>query len=43
VLAALDTAGAQDVFQLSPALAVSLGRMLAGPDPRRVLQAALWS
>lgn len=30
-------------FVLSPALAVSLGRMLAGPDPRRVLRTALWS
>lgn len=29
--------------QLSPALAVTLGRLLAGPDPRRVLQTALWS
>jgi len=30
-------------FVLSPALAVSLGRLLAGPDPRRVLRTALWS
>lgn len=28
---------------LSPALAVVVGRMLAGPDPRRALQRALWS
>jgi DNA-binding response OmpR family regulator len=28
---------------LSPALAVVVGRLLAGPDPRRVLQRALWS
>ena len=28
---------------LSPALAVSVGRLLAGPDPKRVLQQALWS
>ncbi len=28
---------------LSPALAVVAGRLLAGPDPRRALQAALWS
>ena len=30
-------------FHLSPALAVSVGRLLSGPDPRRVLQTALWS
>ncbi len=30
-------------FVLSPALAVSLGRLLAGPDPRHVLRTALWS
>ena len=30
-------------FVLSPALAVTLGRLLAGPDPRRALRAALWS
>lgn len=28
---------------LSPALAVVVGRLLAGPDPRRALQRALWS
>ncbi len=28
---------------LSPALAVVAGRLLVGPDPRRTLQAALWS
>lgn len=28
---------------LSPALAVVVGRLLAGPDPRRTLQSALWS
>ena len=28
---------------LSPALAVVVGRLLAGPDPRRTLQRALWS
>ncbi|MEM6672740.1 MAG: ATP-binding protein [Planctomycetota bacterium] len=28
---------------LSPALAVVVGRLLVGPDPRRVLQSALWS
>jgi DNA-binding response OmpR family regulator len=30
-------------FHLSPALAVVLGRLLSGPDPRTVLQKALWS
>jgi anti-sigma regulatory factor (Ser/Thr protein kinase) len=28
---------------VSPALAVVIGRLLAGPDPRRALQRALWS
>lgn len=28
---------------LSPALAVVVGRLLVGPDPRRTLQSALWS
>jgi len=28
---------------LSPSLAVVIGRLLAGPDPRRALQRALWS
>ncbi len=35
--------GGASRFVLSPALAVSLGRLLAGPDPRRVLRTALWS
>lgn len=30
-------------FQLSPALAVALGRILAGPDPKCALETALWS
>jgi len=28
---------------LTPAIAVTIGRLLAGPDPQRVLQTALWS
>jgi len=32
-----------DLFHLSPALAVSVGRMLAGPNPRRLLENTLWS
>jgi DNA-binding response OmpR family regulator len=42
VLRALELAEA-DPFRLSPALAVSIGRLLAGPDPRKRLQLALWS
>ncbi len=30
-------------FQLSPALAVVVGRLLAGPDPRSSIETALWS
>jgi len=33
----------QDSFQLSPALAVVVGRLLAGPDPRSSIEQALWS
>ena len=33
----------QDLFQLSPALAVVVGRLLAGPDPRSSIEQALWS
>lgn len=43
VLESLADRGRSDAFQLSPALAVTLGRLLAGPDSRRVLQTALWS
>lgn len=32
-----------DLFHLSPALAVIIGRLLVGPDPRRALQMAIWS
>jgi FixJ family two-component response regulator len=43
VLESLADAERSESFQLSPALAVTLGRLLAGPDSRRVLQTALWS
>lgn len=43
VLESLADRERSDSFQLSPALAVTLGRLLAGPDSRRVLQTALWS
>jgi DNA-binding response OmpR family regulator len=33
----------QDLFHLSPALAVVVGRLLAGPDPRAGIEQALWS
>jgi hypothetical protein len=33
----------QDLFQLSPALAVVVGRLLVGPDPRPRIEQALWS
>ena len=32
-----------DLFHLSPALAVVVGRLLAGPDPRASIAQALWS
>jgi len=43
VLESLADRERSESFQLSPALAVTLGRLLAGPDSRRVLQTALWS
>lgn len=43
LLGLLDGPNARDPLHLSPALAVTVGRLLAGPDPRRVLQTALWS
>jgi anti-sigma regulatory factor (Ser/Thr protein kinase)/ActR/RegA family two-component response regulator len=43
VLAALEEGEDADLFQLSPALAVTVGRLLHGPDTRSVLQSALWS
>ena len=42
----LDLLGADangPALHLSPALAVTVGRLLTGPDKRRVLQTALWS
>jgi ActR/RegA family two-component response regulator/anti-sigma regulatory factor (Ser/Thr protein kinase) len=35
--------GSGEGLVLSPALAVLVGRLLAGPDPRRALSMALWS
>jgi len=32
-----------ELFHLSPALAVVVGRLLAGPDPRTSIEQALWS
>lgn len=43
VLEAVQRRGSGDLFHLSPALAVTVGRLLVGPDSDRVLQAALWS
>lgn len=43
VLHALRESREQDLFHLSPALAVVVGRLLAGPDPRRGVEQALWS
>ncbi|MCP3914798.1 MAG: response regulator [bacterium] len=43
VLDALAEENEREPFHLSPALAVAVGRLLAGPDPRQVLQTALWS
>ncbi len=43
VLHALREGREQDLFHLSPALAVVVGRLLAGPDPRRGVEQALWS
>jgi CheY-like chemotaxis protein len=43
VLHALRKPDTKDLFQLSPALAVVVGRLLAGPDQRRSVETALWS
>ncbi len=43
LLEACSRAGGAEEFHLSPALAVALGRLLAGPDSRRALQTALSS
>jgi len=40
VLRALQEDGGEDLFHLSPALAVIVGRLLQGPDPRQVLLSA---
>jgi DNA-binding response OmpR family regulator len=41
VLHALQRRDTADLFQLSPSLAVVVGRLLAGPDPRRALEPSL--
>jgi CheY-like chemotaxis protein len=43
VIESLNDSETSDLFHLSPALAVTVGRLLAGPTPRRSLQSALWS
>ncbi|MFT5048642.1 MAG: anti-sigma regulatory factor (Ser/Thr protein kinase) [Chlamydiales bacterium] len=43
VLASLQYQEVADVYHLSPALAVIIGRLLVGPDPRRALQMAIRS
>lgn len=43
VLATLELAGEASLFQLSPAMAVVIGRLLAGPDPSRLAAQALRS
>jgi hypothetical protein len=41
VLHSLERRDTADLFQLSPSLAVVVGRLLAGPDPRRALEHSL--
>ncbi len=43
ILDRLCAAGGEHVFHLSPATAVTIGRLLSGPDPRLPVQGALWS
>lgn len=43
VIEALELDGNEDLFHLSPALAVTVGRLLAGPGERRVVRSALRS
>ena len=43
ILQALREGQDQELFHLSPALAVVVGRLLAGPDPRERIEQALWS
>lgn len=42
-LTTLGEDGGSQAWHISPAMAVSIGRLLVGPDPRRVLRTALWS
>ena len=43
ILSTLELDGADGFFQLSPSLAVVIGRLLAGPDPARIAAQALRS
>lgn len=43
VIETLELAGNEDLFHLSPALAVTVGRLLAGPGERRAVRTALRS
>ncbi len=43
ILQALREGQQSEPFHLSPALAVVVGRLLAGPDPRTSIETALWS
>ena len=43
ILQSLREGKEHDLFHLSPALAVVVGRLLAGPDPRPSIEQALWS
>lgn len=43
ILSTLELDGSESFFQLSPSLAVVIGRLLAGPDPARIAAQALRS
>jgi DNA-binding response OmpR family regulator len=43
IISTLELDGAESFFQLSPSLAVVIGRLLAGPDPARIAAQALRS
>jgi CheY-like chemotaxis protein len=43
IISTLELNGAESFFQLSPSLAVVIGRLLAGPDPARIAAQALRS
>ncbi|MFT7487039.1 MAG: CheY-like chemotaxis protein [Candidatus Paceibacteria bacterium] len=43
ILSTLELEGAESFFQITPALAVVIGRLLAGPDPERLVAQALRS